>query len=146
MNFKLKNYTTSIPADRSISETEQLLVGFGASKIFKEYLSDGRCMGVSFMLGERGFKLPANIEGVKEAIWKDKRARHGRNNMQNREDQSYRVAWRIIRDWLHAQLSLIASGQAQPDQIMMPYMYDGKRTLYEAYKDGKLQLTEAQNE
>ena len=138
--FKLKNYTTGIPADKSIMEAEQMLAAFGANAIMKQYLSDGRVVSMSFKLEDKGFKLPANVQGVHDTLWKGKQQRHGTNNMKNREEQSYRVAWRIIRDWLHSQLSLIASGQAMPDQILMPYMYDGKRTLYEAFKDGKLQI------
>lgn len=142
--FKLKNYTTSVSADRSIMEIEQLLAGFGADKILKDYMTDGKCIGVSFKLNGMGYKLPANVEGVHGVLWGQKRERHGTNNMKNREDQSYRVAWRIIRDWLHSQLSLIASGQALPDQILMPYMYDGKKTLYESYKEGRLALPKAE--
>ena len=144
--FKLKNYTTGIPADKSMMEIEQMLAAFGAQAVMKQYLSDGRVFSIAFKIEERSYKLPANIEGVHEALWKGKRERHGTNNMKNREEQSYRVAWRIIRDWLHSQLSLMASGQAQPDQILMPYMYDGKRTLYEAYKAGTLQIGEGKDE
>ncbi|MCK5332988.1 MAG: hypothetical protein KAJ24_00615 [Candidatus Aenigmarchaeota archaeon] len=35
---------------------------------------------------------------------------------------------------------LIASGQAEPDQIMLPYMSDGTQTVYDMYKSGTLQL------
>ena len=144
--FKLKNYTTEIPADKSIFETEQMLAAFGASAVMKQYLSDGKIYSMSFKLGEKGFKLPANVQGVYDVLYAGKKERHGKDNMKNRDEQAYRVAWRIIRDWLHSQLSLIASGQAQPDEIMMPYTYDGKQTLYEAYKTGRLQLEAPKNE
>ncbi|GAG95531.1 unnamed protein product, partial [marine sediment metagenome] len=51
---------------------------------------------------------------------------------------SYRVAWRIIKDWTHAQLSLIASGQAQPLEIFLPYMFDGKLTFFEKFEANRL--------
>ena len=38
----LKNYTTGVPADRTILEIERLLADFGASAIMKNYLKDGR--------------------------------------------------------------------------------------------------------
>jgi hypothetical protein len=66
--------------------------------------------------------------------------------MRNREEQAHRIAWRILKDWIHAQISIVYTGQATPDQIMLPYMYDGKRTLYEAYKDGTLQLNASKEE
>lgn len=139
--FKLKNYTTEISADKSIFEIEQMLAAFGASAVMKQYLSDGKVFAISFKLGEKeGYRLPANVKGVYAALYSGKQERHGTNTMANRDEQANRVAWRIIRDWLHAQLSLIASGQAQPDEIMLPYTYDGKQTLYEAYKNGRFQL------
>lgn len=136
--FKIKNYTTEISADRSILEIEKLLTLFGAAAIIKEYTSDGRVHSLSFRLQDKAFKLPANVKGVKETLYKGTRDHHSRDGMKRRDDKSYRVAWRIIKDWTHAQLSLIASGQAHPHEIFLPYMYDGKRTLYQAYVEGKL--------
>ena len=144
--FKLKNYTTEIPADKSIFEVEQMLASFGASAVMKQFLQDGKCYSMSFKLEDKGFKLPANAKGVYEVMYANMKERHGKNTMKNRDEQAYRVSWRIIRDWLHSQLSLIASGQAQPDEIMMPYTYDGKQTLYEAYKNGRLQLEAKKDE
>lgn len=142
MKFKLKNYSTSIAAEKSILEIEQLLSQFGASAVMKEFLLDGRVKSLAFKLNDKSFKLPANIEGVKNVLFSGKRERHGRNTMSNRDEQSYRVAWRVLRDWIHSQLSVIASGQAQPEEMLLPFMFDGKRTLYEAYTQGRLQIGE----
>lgn len=140
MKFKLMNYTTTITAEKSIMEIEKMLSLFGASAIMKEYLEDGRLKSLSFKLQEKGYRIPANVEGVYEVLYKDKRVSGKRNAMMNRKVNADNVSWRIIKDWLHAQLSIIASGQAQPDEVMLPYMWDGKRTLYQAYKEGRLQL------
>ena len=51
-----------------------------------------------------------------------------------KQEQSERVAWRVIKDWLDAQLSLIYVGQAELEQVMLPYATDGKTTLYEKLK------------
>lgn len=139
--FNMKNYTTSVSAERSIAEIEKLLASFGATAIMKDYLEDARVHALSFKLEEKVFKLPANITGVQAILYKDKRAHHGRDVMKGREKRAYMVAWRIIKDWIHAQLSLISSGQAHPHEIFLPYMFDGKRTLYEVYVEGNL-LTE----
>jgi len=136
--FNIKNYTTEISAERSILEIEKLLTFFGAAAIIKEYTSNGRVHSLSFRLLDDSFKLPANVEGVKEILYKGIRAHHARDSMKRRDDKAYRVAWRILKDWTHAQLSLIASGQAQPQEIFLPYMYDGKRTLFQKYTEGKL--------
>jgi hypothetical protein len=136
--FKLKNYTTEISAARTIAEIEELLLCFGASRIMKEISNDGKFTSIAFLIGNEGYKLPSNIEGVKQVLYSGKRGYHGRDNMQERYERAYRVAWRIIRDWLHAQLSIIASGQAAPDQVMLPYLFDGNRTLYDVYRAGGL--------
>lgn len=137
-NLKIKNYTTNISAEKTIAEIEKLLAQFGASAIFKEYFSDGRVKSLSFKLENQGFKMPANINGVKEVLYSGKRSYHGKDSMKARDDRAYRVAWRIIKDWLHAQLSLIASGQAHPQEIFLPYLFNGEKTLYQAWTEGKL--------
>lgn len=136
--FKMKNYSTDIPAEKSILEIEKLLTLFGAGAIIKEYTSDGRVHSLSFRLQNEAFKLPANVNGVKKILYENVRPHHSKDGMKRRDDRAHRVAWRIIKDWIHAQLSLIASGQAHPQEIFLGYMYDGKRTLYQIYTEGKL--------
>lgn len=141
MKLHLKNYTTSVNAERTIMEVEQLLAMFGATAVMKQYSGDQRVTGLAFKLGEMTYKLPVNQDGVYQVMFKDlKRISHRVNAGHNREEQAYRVAWRILKDWIHSQMSIIASGQATPEQVLLPYAYDGKRTLYEAYKEGRLQL------
>jgi len=143
--MKLKNYSTSVEGEKSIMEIERLLADFGATAIMKTYGVDSQVMSISFKHLNQGYQLPANVEGVNKVLTAGKRQQHSRDLQVHREQQAYRVAWRIIRDWLHSQLSLIASGQAQPDQILLPYLFDGKKTLYEAYKSGQLQIGDGNN-
>lgn len=131
--FNIKNYTTDVPASRSISEIESLLASFGASASVKEYDIDGKVSSLLFRIEKDSFKLPANVEGVKDLLFKGKAGQYRSDYKKAREAKAYRVAWRIIKDWVHAQLSLIASGQAVPCEAFMPYMYDGKRTLYQSF-------------
>jgi len=93
---------------------------------------------LSFKLKDDAFKLPANVEGVKEILFKGTRPSQSKDGETRREQKSYRVAWRIIKDWTHAQLSLIASGQAQPLEIFLPYMFDGKLTFFEKFEANRL--------
>lgn len=140
--MKLKDYTTTVEAAKSISEIEEILAAFGATTIMKEYLADGKVYSLSFKFQEKGFKLPANVDGVKKILYEGKRVRHTTDGAKNRDEQAYRVSWRVIKDWLHSQLSLILSGQAEPEQVLFPYMYNGKQTLWERYRTGQLQLEE----
>jgi hypothetical protein len=131
--FKLKNYTTEVGATQSLQEIEKLLISFGASAIMKEYIN-GKISSISFKLKENGFKLPATVEGVYNTM----------PNPRNRSDakllKAERIAWRIIKDWLHAQLSIVKSGQAEPEQVLLPYLFDGKQTLYDRFRKGGLKL------
>jgi len=139
-NFKLKNYTTSISAEKSINEIEFLLAGFGANKIVKDYDNNGKIISLVFQLDQKGYKLPANTEGVYAVVYGDKREAQNNTQEEARKKQAYDVSWRILKDWIHAQISIIASGQAQLDQVLLPYMFNGKRTLYDMYKSGHLEL------
>ena len=142
MKYKLKNYSTTVSAEKTIAEIEKMLSQFGAKAIMKEYNEDGKVRMLSFKYFDKGFKLPANVNGVKKVLYEGKRSYHGRDSMKLREERAYRVTWRIIKDWVHAQLSLIASGQAHPHEIFLPYMYDGERTLYQALKERNFKLLE----
>lgn len=133
--MKLKNYSTTIAAEKSIMELEKLISGFGASHIMKEYYGDGRVKGIAFRLEENNYRLPANVDGIKEILRKESRVPKSRL-----DEQAEKSAWRLIKDWVHAQLSMIMAGQAKPDEVMLPYLWDGKKTLYEAYKDGNVQI------
>ena len=132
--MKLKNYTTSVPVERSIAEIEKYLVMFGASHVMKEYLSDGRVLSLSFKFENNGYKLPINSEGISKIMYKKG------SLTQTQQAHCERVAWRLIKDWVHAQLSIIVAGQAKPDEVLLPYLWDGKRTLYESYKKNLVQI------
>jgi hypothetical protein len=48
--MKLKNYTSNVPVEKSISKIEALLVDAGARHINKEYDNSDACKGLSFFL------------------------------------------------------------------------------------------------
>jgi hypothetical protein len=133
--MKLKNYTTDVPVSRSIAEIETFLSQNGASAIMKEYMGDGRVISITFQLANKvGYKLPANVERVYSVLKAEKKSN---SRVKLTMEQAERVAWRVLRDWLYSQLSLIAIGQAEFDQVMLPYAFDGKQTLYERIKSSE---------
>lgn len=130
------NYTTTIAAAKTVGEVQQILAKGGADEVSIIY-SDGQPTGVSFalhtMVGTRTFRLPVNIDGVHMVLAKDKiQARY-----QTREHAA-RVAWRVTKDWIEAQVALIQAGMATLDQVMLPYleMRPG-HTLYAAFRDNE---------
>jgi hypothetical protein len=50
------------------------------------------------------------------------------------------VAWRVVLNWLEAQLALIAADMAKLDQVMLPYLAVDGGTLYEIIRDQHLAL------
>jgi hypothetical protein len=138
----LLNYTTTVPVNRTIGEVQALLVEAGARSIMSDYDEVGRAVGLSFLVqtayGMRGFALPVNSRSV-ESVMKNDRKVAPRFRT---PEQAERVAWRILKDWLEAQLALIRTQMATLDQVMLPYMQsevDGC-TVYELYRDRQLAL------
>ena len=57
-------------------------------------------------------------------------------------DQAERVAWRICKSWLEAQITLINLEQAKMEEVFLPYLVVGKNneSLYEVMKDKQFLL------
>src|SRR3954452_11629560 len=131
----LLNYTTKIEPEQTIGEIQKMLSKHGVTAMMTEY--DGpQVSAVSFRLNidgkPRGFKLPCNWRGVREIFKKPDHARKLRCRFDERDDQAVRTAWRIIKDWVEAQLALVEVNMATVPQVFLPYaiMQDG-RTLWE---------------
>jgi hypothetical protein len=137
------NYTTSVAASRSIGQIQSLLVKAGARAIMSEYGDDGTSTGLSFAIetpyGLRHFSLPVNADKV-EAVLRRQRVTP---KFQGRE-HAERVAWRILKDWLEAQLAIIQTEMVTLDQVMLPYMraQDGL-TVYELVVKNQMELPES---
>lgn len=134
------NYTTKIDVFKTLGEIQGILARHGAKKIIQDYDDDGKITGISFLIdtpsGMRGIRLPANVEGVLATL-------EGQRVKADRA-QAERVAWRIVKDWLEAQMAILEAHMVQMDEIFMPYILDnnGRRTLYEAFAENQLLLTE----
>lgn len=133
----IKNYTSNVDSYTSLGELQGALARGGATRILINY-DGGKPIGVMFSLqNERGimnFALPANVEGVLEVFRKQK--------VSANRDQAERTAWRNIRDWVLAQMAFIESGAVKMDEVFLPYLTDGNRTIYQLYKSGQLLLPE----
>lgn len=133
------NYTTSIASEKTASEIQKKLSIAGAQAVLSEYNEDGVMCSMSFRINNIFFKLPINIDGVYAAMDKDLSVPRRLKTY----EQASRVAWRIVKDWIEAQVAIIQAGQAELVQVFLPYAQnkDG-RTVYEAIKDnGFKQIT-----
>jgi hypothetical protein len=127
------NYTTSIAAVKTAGEMQAALAKHGASSVSVVYEA-GEPRGIAFSIdtefGMRDFQLPANATAVEKILAKQTRERkyHG-------PEHANRVAWRILKDWLLAQLAIIETGMVNLDEVMLPYMLTNNGlTLTQAYR------------
>lgn len=139
---RIKNYTTSIGWMQTVNEIEKMLVTIGADAVLKNYRGDGRLESLSFKYEGRGYLLPSNTEKCMERL---KEIPGHKRGTQELEEQAERVVWRVIKDWLDAQIALIRIGQAEVQQVMLPYMWDGKQSLYDKLKKSEFLLPGDEN-
>ncbi len=136
--MNVKNYTSTVPFDRSVSRIEQVLAGAGASGITKDY-TGGLLVALSFKIVLPNGKpitvrLPANHEAVYQAL--SKKVRRFQPGTQTRlRDQAMRTSWKLMQDWVEVQISLIRMQQVDFLQVFLPYVWDGTRTFYAALKE-----------
>ena len=133
----LLNYTTEIAAEKTVGEIQRKLAQAGASQMLHGYDAAGNLSELSFRIktqfGEMAFRLPANIEAV-EAIL-TRQFKSGRSKFTSREHAT-KVAWRILKDWVEAQLALLQTGMVTIEQAFLPYMQNDKgQTVYEAFQE-----------
>jgi hypothetical protein len=130
------NYTTTIEATKSASECIARLAQHGASAIGITYELT-KPIGLSFAIdtpwGPRSYALPVNVRGTHKAL--QVAFRGGKVPRRYTElDQAERVAWRVLKDWLEAQLAMIEAGVADMAQVMLPYMQTGDGlTVWQKY-------------
>ena len=148
--IRLANYTSEVPASRTINEIEQLLAIFGARAVQKEY-ENGCVRAFTFTIATGGrltaIRLPVDIKAVFKVLEKSVR-RYRRGTLYRLEEQADRTAWRIMRDWLRVQLSLIELEQAEPIQVFLPYLWDDQRqqSFYGVLKLGGFKALPAADE
>lgn len=139
------NYTTEIDVAKTVGEIQSMLGEHGADAIMVRYGSRGgsrQPVAISFSMigphGERAFTLPVDVDAMHKSLLAQQKARKIQPRFATPE-QAARVAWRVVKDWLAAQLSLVAAEMASLDQVMLPYLHvDGDVTLYQRYQENEL--------
>lgn len=134
------NYTTKVPADRSIAEISSMLAKFGASKIMHDYDDEGHIVALSFMIKfapqsdqqELAFRLPTDWRPVQQIITEIRKGNTKLSRDVLTEQHAINVAWRITKDWVEAQLALLETKMVTMPQLFLPYAvgHNGQ-TLYQ---------------
>lgn len=119
----IANKLTTVDADKSIAEIQKLLVGFCASKMMIDYEGEYPS-SIAFQIARNGFpisfRLPCNWRAMLDALKREKIPQRYLNR-----EHAQRVAWRVLRDWIRAQLTLIEAGVAKVEEVMLPWAITG---------------------
>lgn len=139
----LKNYTSAIPATRSITYIETKLAKHGANQILKQYDPSGRVSNIRFsiVLNDRDylFSLPAQVQNCEKVLRETISNRARPETRKKIPAQAERTAWKILADWVDAQMAMIELAQVDVLEVFLPYVYNPqtRQTFYNEIKSTK---------
>jgi hypothetical protein len=140
------NYTTEVDPSRTAMDCISILSKHGASHVGLALGEDQQPDGIEFVIrtpwGPRGYSLPINTGGTHQVLQKARRE-HRIAPRYATPEHARRVAWRVLKDWLEAQMALIEAGAVDLPQVMLPYLrVDDKHTLYSAWMENEQRAIE----
>ena len=126
---KIANYTTEVPIFRTTGEIQKILVHHGASGIAFQYSENGLLNGIVFKVqgpeGPVAFQLPARWERVQAAL-----KAQGVPPRFRTPEHAQRVTWRLLRDWLRAQVGEeIQFSRREDDAALLESPRDGQNVV-----------------
>lgn len=139
----LLNYTTQIDPAKSIGEIIAMLGAAKAQAITQRFDGAGNVTALEFAImtqfGQMGFRLPADPAPVCATLKRQALAGQIPRRFTNDVAQARRVAWRIVRQWVEAQLAIIELSMVKPEQVFLPYLINPQtgQTVYEMMVDSK---------
>lgn len=115
------NYSTKVDAWRTVNEIQQILAKHGVSH-FSIKNEGSFPIGLSFTIDYKGqplnFLLPCNYKGVLGCFKKTKGVPASSKN----DAQALRTSWRIVKNWVEAQLAIIQSDSVTIHEAFMAYL------------------------
>jgi hypothetical protein len=114
----LLNYTTKIDPDKTCAEIGKILSKHGAQAVMTEYDTKNQLVSaLSFKIafGEKqiAFRLPADWRPVQRVLQEQ--------GVKADQMMAVRVSWRIIKDWVEAQLALCETQMVNVQTVFLPY-------------------------
>lgn len=141
------NYTTSIDPHKTVSEIQKMLAAAGARGILLEYGPDAAPVAVAFQIEMNGvlrYRLPCRAEKVLAVLQRQYKAGKVDRRYTTKE-HAQRVAWRIVKDWIEAQLAIVQSEMVDVNEVFMPYqLMSNDQTMYEVMQHKMLTVKEEQ--
>jgi len=139
----LKNFTTSISAGKTIGEIDELLIEFGAENIMK-VIENKSVKAIMFTLDLQGnqipFRIEANIEKTAEFLATQYNNSHSRKSKSKDDfiNEAYNITWRIWKDWIHSQISIIATENVEAIKLLLGFVAVNKEfTLGDKFLEGE---------
>lgn len=134
----LLNYTTKVPAATTVAQIQAILVKYGATDLLMQY-DAGQIKALSFKVktlqGTVAITLPADVAATYRVLRKT--APRAYWDM----DRARNVAWRIIKDWVEAQMALIQTEMVTLAEVFLPYVItDDGRTVFQRLQENHFQL------
>ena len=128
------NYTTTIDAFKTVSEIEYILVKHKAKSVMKNYEGES-ISGLSFLVDTGAvqvpIRLPVKVDECLEVLKREKK-NSPKSNIKATREQAERVAWRILKDWVEAQMALLDIEMVRLEEIFLPYIeIRNGQTIYE---------------
>lgn len=151
---KIKNFSSSIPIDRTIMTIEKMLANHGVISIHKEYGDFGVPSKIVFVVKEREdtfpVKIPVNVDGMIEAF--KQQVKEGLLTKKYSEmpwcrEQAARTAWRNALDLIEIMLWHVYMRQASMKEVFLPWVYSEKldSTIYEYLEEKQFDLEQLPN-
>lgn len=141
--MRLLNYTTNISADQTAAEIVGILARHGATNIMMDY-AQGKITGIAWRIDREptpiSFRILVNIPAVYTVM-----TAQGilKTNLTKRREQAERTGWRILKDWIEAQMALLETEMVQLEEIFLPYMLVGEKTLYQVMANQNFKALQA---
>lgn len=136
------NYTTTVDAFKTVSEIEYILMKHKAKSIMKNYEGES-IVGLSFLIDTGSQQIPVRLPvKVDECFEVLKRERNkGAKSIKATREQAERVAWRILKDWIEAQMALLDIEMVKFEEIFLPYIeVKAGQTVFEIMQDRQFLL------
>jgi hypothetical protein len=120
--INIKNYTSQVPVETSVSKIERMLVNAGGNNILKGYDQDRELESLQFSLIINGnsvlFKVKAYRTVISDLLISEYKKPTDRS-YELVAEQSGRTAWKIIHDWVEVQLTMVKLEQMEMAEAFM---------------------------
>ncbi len=131
----LLDYTSTVPVSRTVAQVQAKLVEHGARAVMMEYDDRGRITALAFNVKTPNGDLPIRLPIDAAATLRVLERQYDNREIPRKyvkEEHAYRVAWRIIKDWVEAQMSLLQTEMVKMEEIFLPYIItQGGQTIYQ---------------